>query len=912
MHKRRPFWFLRRRDIESEVDEELQLHLDMRAAQLQAEGLPAEEARKMAVRQFGDLEATRRYCRRQDDARENVMQRTLLFQDVVQDLRIAVRSLLRAPVLALTIVTSVGLGLGATAAIFSAVDAAVLRPLPYPQADTLVRIYTDAPPFKFPWSVADYLAFAEQQTQFEHSATYSNRAVSFHDGDSAELLQTRIVSWGFLSVLGITPVAGRDFTEQDGRVGAPLVAVASHAFWQQRLGGRSDAVGSPLRLDGAEYTLVGVLPPSNGPLERRFDLFLIQQFTPPLRKGPFFLSVIARLPRGAHPSAATSELRAINRGLFPMWQSSYQDDSASWNMEDLRTNLLGDVSTLAGLALTAVALVWLIACTNASNLLVGRATGRLPDLAIRTALGASRGRLLRYLLAESAVLAAASAVVGLGIAWVGMRLLEAYAGEYFPRTDEIQFDAVTIGSMSALALSSALLFGLLPALHATRRPTRGARLASRTTTGGRSARRLRRGLVAAQFAIATPLLIVAVLLVTSLQRLKDVDLGFDTTRVLTGSVRLPMVQYSDVARARGFWDELKRQLEAVPGVASVAFADGLAPDNVSNVNNFELERRPTPTGQPQPLAPWVAVTPEYVGTLGLTLLEGRFLDDRDAVEENELSVVVDRAWARRFFPNTSAVGERLRGGGCTTCPWTTVVGVVSDVKYAGLDQPEWHRLHIARWKVFALRRDQDGRRSAQARGAARAGGPAARAGGPADRRGDDGHARRSGPGPATVVVGTGGRLCHRSAAPVGDRHLRRDGLLRAAASQGDLHSHGSRWQSHRCGAARHRPGHGRGGPRDRHRPGTRGGHDAFHVQPAVRRRCRGLLGLCDCRRAALRRRPGRLRSTGIARHALVAGGCPAKRVTRRHLGRHRSPQRRCRRQQRLRRSRRVRTPLQDS
>jgi len=431
-----------------------------------------------------------------------------------------------------------------------------------------------------------------------------------------------------------------------------------------------------------------VLPPSNGPLERRFDLFLIQQFTPPLRKGPFFLSVIARLPRGAHPSAATSELRAINRGLFPMWQSSYQDDSASWNMEDLRTNLLGDVSTLAGLALTAVALVWLIACTNASNLLVGRATGRLPDLAIRTALGASRGRLLRYLLAESAVLAAASAVVGLGIAWVGMRLLKAYAGEYFPRTDEIQFDAVPIGFMSALALSSALLFGLLPALQATRRPTRGARLASRTTTGGRGARRLRRGLVAAQFAIATPLLIVAVLLVTSLQRLKDVDLGFDTTRVLTGSVRLPMVQYSDVARARGFWDELKRQLEAVPGVASVAFADGLAPDNVSNVNNFELERRPTPTGQPQPLAPWVAVTPEYVGTLGLTLLEGRFLDDRDAVEENELSVVVDRAWARRFFPNTSAVGERLRGGGSTTCPWTTVVGVVSDVKYAGLDQPD--------------------------------------------------------------------------------------------------------------------------------------------------------------------------------------------------------------------------------
>ncbi len=615
-------------------------------------------------------------------------QRTLLLQDVVQDVRIAMRSLLRAPVLALTVVASVGLGLGATAAIFGAVNAAVLRPLPYADADRLVRIYTDAPPFKFPFSVVDYRAFAEQQTTFERSATYSNRPVSFHNGDSAELLDTRIVSWGFFSVLGITPAAGRDFTEPDGRPGAPLVAIASHAFWQQRLGGRRNAIGSPLRLDGAEYTLVGVLPPSNGPLERRFDLFLIQQFATPLRKGPFFLSVIARLPQGAHPSAATSELRAINRALFPIWQSSYQDDSATWSMEDLKTTLLGDVGTLAGLSLAAVALVWIIACTNASNLLVGRATSRQPDLAVRAALGASRGRILRHLLAESAVLAAASAAVGLGIALGGMRLLRAYAGDYVPRTDEIHLDAATIGFVAVLAVSSALLFGLLPALQAARSVARGAGHSARTSTAGLGTRRLRRGLVAAQFAIATPLLIGAVLLVTSLQRLKDVDPGFDTTRVLTGSIRLPATQYRETARARGFWNDLQQELESVPGVASVAFADGLAPNNVSNLNNFDLERRPTPAGQPQPVAAWVAVSPEYLRTLGLTLLEGRFLDERDALQDDELAVVVDRAWARKFFPGRSAVGERLRGGGCTTCPWTTVVGVVSDVKYAGLDRPD--------------------------------------------------------------------------------------------------------------------------------------------------------------------------------------------------------------------------------
>ena len=222
-----------------------------------------------------------------------------LAQNVAQDLRIGIRSLLRVPLLTLTIIATVGLGIGATAAIFSAVNAAMLRPLPYAHPDRLVRIYTDTPPFKFRFSIADYLAFTEQQTRFERHATYTDRAVSFSNGEIAELLRTRVVSWQFFSVLGINPLLGRDFSETDGRAGSPQVALASHAFFQQRLGGRADAIGKPVRLDGADFTIVGVMPPAAGPLERRYDLFLIQQFTPPTRKGPFFYSVIARLPDGA-------------------------------------------------------------------------------------------------------------------------------------------------------------------------------------------------------------------------------------------------------------------------------------------------------------------------------------------------------------------------------------------------------------------------------------------------------------------------------------------------------------------------------------------------------------------------------------------------------------------------------------
>ena len=691
MSQRRPFWYLRRRAVKAEVDEELSLHLEMRVNELIAAGTPPDEARREALRQFGDLDGTREYCRRQDEERENEMQRALLFEDFMQDLRIGIRSLLRAPVLTLTIIVTVGVGLGATAAIFSAVSAALLRPLPYAAPQDLVRIYTDSPPFKFRFSVADYLAFTEQQRRFAAHATYTDRAASFVNGDTAELLRTRVVSHAFFSVLGIQPMIGRDFNEADGKAGAPQVAIAGNTFWRQRLGGRADAVGKPVRLDGADYTLVGVMPPAAGQLDQRFDLFLIQQFTPPPRKGPFFYSVIARLPPGADRSLATSELRAINRALFPIWKASYQDDKATWSMEDLKTNLVGNVGTLAGLALAAVGLVWLIACANASNLLIARVTSRRQELAVRSALGATRGRVLRYLLAESALLAAGAVALGVVVAWAGMQLLQAQGATYFPRTQEIRFDAPMMWLMAGLAVSSALIFGLVPALHATGGSGDASLRSGRTVAGGAGVRRLRRSLVAAQFAIATPLLIVAALLLTSLERLRQVDLGFEASQLLTGSIRLPGALYSDNARVNAFWEQLQRRAEALPGVAAVAFADGLPPNTAGQHNNFDLEQYPAGPGKPQPVTPWLAVTPEYVRTLGQTLIEGRLLDERDP-ERNEaaealLSVMVDRAWALRFFPNESAVGKRFRQGGCTTCPWTTVVGVVSDVKYDGIAQP---------------------------------------------------------------------------------------------------------------------------------------------------------------------------------------------------------------------------------
>jgi len=617
------------------------------------------------------------------------MQRGLLVGDLRQDLRIGLRGLLRAPMMTMTIVATVGLGIGATTVIFSAVHAALLRPLPYADPERLVRIYTDAPPNKFRFSVADYLALQAQQTHFEQIAGYTDRPRAFSDGTVAERVRGRDVSWTYFALLGVKPAVGRDFTELDGRPGSPPAVIVSYGFWQRRLGGRPDVIGKPLRLDGSDHALAGILPRMVGPLEQGQELFVAAQWATPPRKGPFFITVLGRLRNGSERSAAAGELRAINRRIFPLWQVSYQDQKASWALMDLRTHLVGDVRTVAGLALAAVGLVLLIACANASNLLIARVTSRRRELAVRTALGASRGRVIRHLLAESSLLATGAAAVGIALASAGIGLLRSVGADYFPRTQEITLDGPVLWLLAASTAAGGLLFGLVPAVHGTGGPVdESLRSFGRSSTGSIAVRRLRRLLVAGQFAIATPLLVVAGLLLASLNELGRVDLGFDIRNLLSGTILLPAAQYPDAGRVAAFWDEIQRRVEALPGVSGVTFADGRPPNEVNNFNNFDLEDSPTPPGQSQPVTPWVSVTPEYFRLLGLTLVQGRLFDEHDGLGPDVEVVVVDRAWAKRFFPNGGAIGRRFKEGGCTRCPWTTVVGVVSEVKYAGLDKPD--------------------------------------------------------------------------------------------------------------------------------------------------------------------------------------------------------------------------------
>jgi putative ABC transport system permease protein len=689
-HDRRRFWYLRRapHTIREDVADEIQLHVEMRVEELRARGMSEQDARREALRRFGSIERTLRYCQQQDERRENAVQRTLMLQDVVQDIRVSLRSLLRDPLLASIILATVGLGIGATTVIVSAIDVAFLRPLPYQDSDRLVWIYTDAPPFEWRFSAADYLALDTQQSQFERVAAFTGRTMTFNEGTAAHLLLGREVSWTYFRTLGIVPALGRDFARTDGTPGSPHAAIVSHGFWQQQIGARSDAIGRPIRLDGTDYVLAGVLPAKVGPLEQRQDFFIAAQFGVPPRRGPFLYWVVGRLKPGTAPSAAADELGAINRRIFPIWKSSYQDEKATWSLLNLQDRLVSSSRRTAVVALAAAAFVWLIACVNASSLLVARVTSRRRELAVRAALGASRGRVVRLLLVENGLLAAGAAAVGLALTPPGIALMRHMGASYVPRTQELALDGSVLGVLAAVTFLSLLVFGLVPSMHGLAGPIdESLHAEGRSSTGSRATQRLRRVLVGSQFAISTPLLIASALLLVSLNELRQVDLGFDGRPLITGAIRLPGALYRDESKVIAVWDELARRVARVAGVSRAAFADSLPPDGADNINNFDLEDSPTAPGGSQPSTPWVAVTPPYFRVLGLELLEGRLLEDRDARSENLEAVVVDRAWARRFFPGRSAIGKRFKEGGCSTCPWTTVVGVVSDVRYSGLSGP---------------------------------------------------------------------------------------------------------------------------------------------------------------------------------------------------------------------------------
>jgi predicted permease len=632
-----------------------------------------------------------------------------LMSGLWRDLIHSVRSLRRSPGLAITIVLTVGLGLGATTAMVTVLDAVVLRPLPYPDQDALVWIYTDRPPYQSPLSVADYRAIDEQQTSFSDLASYETSSVTLTGAAGARRVASRNVTWGYFSTLGLLPARGRLFDKSDDQPGRNVV-VLSRDFWTSEFGADPSVIGRVIPVDGVAHTVVGVVS-DIGPLGHGIAVYRSISWTPPRRRGPFFIRAIARLRPGVTPAAAAEELRAINRRAFPAPPSA-QKSEWTFGLRDLKSRAVGDVGSTLVFVLAAVACVLLIACVNAVNLLLARAMRRGRELTIRAALGASRHRLLQYLAVETALLTTISAAVGVAIAAGAIQAIAGYGADYIPRIDEIRLAGPALTWLGLLSIASGVVIGIIPAIH-------GARLGAhhqlpsggRTMTDSPAARRVRRVLIAAEFAIATPLLVAAALVLTTLGHLRDVPVGVDTSQVLTASIALPQGPYPDAAAQRSFWDRALARVRAIPGVQSVAFADSRPPSDINQENDVNLEDHPTPAGKIRPTSPWVGVTPEFFKTAGVALQEGRLLDASDFAADAGDFVVVDRAWANRFFPGERVLGRRFHSGGCDACPWTTVVGVVGTVKYLGVDAPDqgtvyWPLNERERGRYILIRSDR--------------------------------------------------------------------------------------------------------------------------------------------------------------------------------------------------------------
>ena len=596
-----------------------------------------------------------------------------------------IRRLARVPVLTTSIVLTVGLGLGGSVAVFAVADLLILRPLPYPQADRLVWIHTENPPYRFNFSVVDFQALAEQQTTFQGVAALQAGSAALVTAEGAERVSTWAVTPGLFDVLGVTPVAGRTARPDEAVPGAARTALVSAGFAATRLGAApgdaARALGASVQLDGLSYEVIGVLPERLGPLGARTQVFTTQQLETPTRRGPFFQVVVGRLAEGVDPAAAAAELAAINRRLFPLWRSSYQDESATWALAPLQELVHGDVGRLVLLLGASVGLLLLLATTNAASLLLTRVRSRTRELAVRVALGASRRSIRGHLLAESALLALAGTVVGLLVAWGTLSLMPVVAQGYIPRLQELGLDARAATFGALLAAVAWLLFGLSPAL----RGSTGAGAAALGVAGARAGlvERSQRLLVALQVAVAVPLLAAGGLLATSLRNLEGADPGFEPEGLLSAQVSLAAARYPDDEARQAHWWAVEERVRAIPGVLSVGISDSRPPVEAYNYNNFDLEDRPAPPGESQPVACWVSADAGYLEALGVPLLEGRMLTRDDERPGADPVVLVDERWARRHFPGERVVGRRLREGGATSGPWTTVVGVVADVTHAG-------------------------------------------------------------------------------------------------------------------------------------------------------------------------------------------------------------------------------------
>jgi putative ABC transport system permease protein len=603
-----------------------------------------------------------------------------------QDLRYSWRSLSRTPIIAATAILTLALGVGASTAVFSVVHAVLLRPLPYPEADRLVELFESNLNGSTRASALNYLSWAEEAKSFDAIAAFNGAGMTLSDDGDPELLSGSFVTASLFNVLRVPALVGRGLQSDDEHAGSSRVVVLSEQLWRTRYGGDGSIVGRSITLDGQRYRVVGVMPGSfrevgraqaSGSAAGQIFLPMVIDRTQESR-GNHTLRVVGRLRRGVSLEQARNEMRVVSARL----EQEFPATNTHWGVGIERltdTMLEPEVHRSLLLVLGAVILVLLIACTNIANLMLARGTQRGAELALRTALGAGRSRLVRQLLTESSCLAVTSGAAGVLMAAIAHPLIRAWLPPTLPRLDETRVDVQVLAFGLLISIASGIVFGIIPALRATRLvPSQSLVLAGRATTESSRAR-LRQLLTAAQVALATMLLVGAALMLQGLVRLQRVPLGFQPDGVLTARISLPLNAYASAERTGGFYERLVTSLEASGQLGPVALATS-APFAPGVRASFQPRRlresgRAAATDVTGEHAAEHIVNGTYFQVIGIPLLAGRVFSERDRVGTPPVAIVSQQA-ARLFWPDMSPLGQIVeRDGGSFE-----VIGVVGDIR----------------------------------------------------------------------------------------------------------------------------------------------------------------------------------------------------------------------------------------
>ncbi|HYO14715.1 MAG TPA: ABC transporter permease [Thermoanaerobaculia bacterium] len=670
---------LRGGTVERDVDEEIAFHVETRTEELIEQGMSPSAAREEALRCFGDLQGVRRSCLEIGRRRQRGRRRLEILSEMRQDAAFALRQLAKTPAFTLVAVLTLALGIGATATIFSVLHAVVLRPLPFPEPERIVHLWATWQGDERSVSPGGFLEFRRSIRSFEHLAALHSASFNLTGEGAPERIEGGRVSAGYFDVFGIRPALGRVFSAQEDQPGHERVVVLSHRLWRGRFGSDPGILGQDVRLSGQLYRVIGVMP----------AVFELRASDPelwvPLALGPdqavhgnSFLVLVGRLRRGASPESAAAEAAVVAKRLEKIDPQSYQGKGT--RIEPLLDRLLGSYRRRLLVLLGAVGCVLAIAAVNVANLLLARGAGRSREIAIRASLGAGRGRIVRQLLTESAVLGLAGAAAGLGLAGLGVQSLVAISPANVPRLEAAGIDGTVLGFTVALGLASVLLFGLVPALR-TARPD----LQTMLKEGGRSLGsglrdRVRSSLLVVEVALALMLLVGAGLLIRSAVRLQQVEIGFDPEDLLTAQVSLPTSEYAEPARLLAAVEGMRGGVEAIPGVRSASVVSLLPLSRYNLSSNVRIEGKPRPPGE-EINGDTRSVTPGYFRTLGISLLQGRDFTDRDRASSPGV-VIVNQRLAEMAWPGESPLGKRLDYTG----DLLEVIAVAGDIRAGGLEE----------------------------------------------------------------------------------------------------------------------------------------------------------------------------------------------------------------------------------